>query len=146
MNDKENWFNETNDHFYDESVIQFASADNFLFLDYKKIIGSEHLTPKEAYETAFGKDSFQNGTVISVVLFMESLLSGMGHKAVSPYAAPWFKIFRTPGYTKWNNLLKNSRTLSQAHLKTFPCSYSFAVRRGMRRSSPCSSEMTSSPT
>ncbi|WP_201765737.1 hypothetical protein [Treponema primitia] len=68
INDKENWFTETNDHFFDEPLIQFASADNSLFFNYKEIIGSEHLTPKEAYEMTYGKDSFQNGTVISVVL------------------------------------------------------------------------------
>jgi epoxyqueuosine reductase QueG len=134
INDKENWFNETNNHFFDEPLIQFASANNPLFFDYKKIIGSEHLTPQEAFEMEFGANTFQNGTVISVVLpinckiresnrvqkecpskewilnrsfgdgviinktghFIEQLLAGMGYKAIAPYAAKWFKTYKTP--------------------------------------------------
>ncbi|AEF86993.1 4Fe-4S ferredoxin, iron-sulfur binding protein [Treponema primitia ZAS-2] len=68
LNDKQNWFDLTNDRFFDEPIVQFASADNTLFADYKSIIGKEHLTPKEAFETEFGEGTFQKGTVISVVL------------------------------------------------------------------------------
>ncbi|MDR1382723.1 MAG: hypothetical protein LBJ67_02575 [Planctomycetaceae bacterium] len=166
MNDKENWFNETNDRFFDEPIIQFASADNPLFCDYKKIIGSEHLTPKEAYETAFGKDSFHNGTVISVVLpinkkiresnrkqkvwpskewmlnrtfgdgiikkvalFMESLLSGMGYKAVSPYMASWFKTYRTP--TGPSSIWSERHIAYAAGLGTFSLNDGFITEKGM---------------
>lgn len=67
-NCKENWFNITNDHYYDEPVVNFASADDDLFEDYKTIIGECHQTPKEVYEAAFGEGSYAGGTVISAVL------------------------------------------------------------------------------
>lgn len=65
---KENWFEGIKDHYYDEPIIKFASAEDPLFEEYKTIIGSDHLTPDEAFEMAFGKNSFHGGTVISVVL------------------------------------------------------------------------------
>ncbi|MBB6214327.1 ferredoxin [Anaerosolibacter carboniphilus] len=68
LESKENWLEEINDRYYDEPIIKFASADDPLFEEYKKIIGSDHLTPGEAFEMAFGKDSYHGGTVISVVL------------------------------------------------------------------------------
>ena len=68
LESKDNWFEEIDDHYYDEPIIKFASADDPLFEEYKKIIGNDHLTPGEAFELAFGKDGYQGGTVISVVL------------------------------------------------------------------------------
>lgn len=68
LNSEENWFRETNDHFYDEPIVKFASAVDPLFNEYKTIIGKEHLMPEEAYEMAFGKGSYPGGTVISVLL------------------------------------------------------------------------------
>lgn len=65
---KENWCEETNDHYYDEPIIKFASAEDPLFKEYKEIIGPDHLTPGEAYEIAFGSHRYFGGTVISVVL------------------------------------------------------------------------------
>ncbi|MDR2835781.1 MAG: hypothetical protein LBV69_06235, partial [Bacteroidales bacterium] len=68
INDKQNWFNITNAPFFDEPIIRVASSDNKLFAKYKNVIGQEHLTPKEAFEMEFGKDTFQKGSVISVLL------------------------------------------------------------------------------
>jgi Uncharacterized Fe-S protein len=68
LENKENWNNETNDRIYDEPIIKFASAEDPLFKEYKSIIGKKHFTPKEAYEKEFGKNSYNGGTVISVVL------------------------------------------------------------------------------
>jgi len=65
---KDNWFEEINDHYYDEPIIKFASADDPLFEEYKTIISSDHLTPAEAFEMTFGENSYRGGTVISVVL------------------------------------------------------------------------------
>jgi len=65
---KENWFEEINDTYYEEPVIQFADSEDPLFEEYKKIIGEHHFTPKEAFELAFGEDSYTGGTVISIVL------------------------------------------------------------------------------
>lgn len=68
LESKDNWFKEINDHYYDEPIINFASADDPLFEEYKKIIWQDHLTPREAFEMVFGKDSYHGGTVISIVL------------------------------------------------------------------------------
>jgi epoxyqueuosine reductase len=68
LESKDNWLEEINDRYYDEPIVKFASADDPLFEGYKKIIDNGHLTPGEAFELAFGKDSYHGGTVISVVL------------------------------------------------------------------------------
>lgn len=65
---KDNWFADINDHYYDEPIIKFASADDPLFEEYKSIMGSDHLTPSEAFEMTFGKNSYHGGTVISIAL------------------------------------------------------------------------------
>jgi epoxyqueuosine reductase len=65
---KNNWFDEINDRWFDEPIIKFASADDSLFEEYKKIIGDHHFTPREAFELAFGEGSYTGGTVISIVL------------------------------------------------------------------------------
>jgi epoxyqueuosine reductase QueG len=65
---KENWFEEIDDTYYEEPIIKFADADDPLFVEYKKIIGEHHFTPKEAFELAFGESSYKGGTVISIVL------------------------------------------------------------------------------
>lgn len=65
---KDNWFEEINGHYFEEPVINFASPEDPLFKEYKKIIGDQHFTPKEAFELAFGKGSYNGGTVISIVL------------------------------------------------------------------------------
>ena len=63
-----NWFPEIHDRWFDEPIVQFASADDPLFEEYKEKIGDYHLTPQEIFELSFGVGSYQGGTVISVVL------------------------------------------------------------------------------
>lgn len=63
-----NWSEVINDYWFEKPITQFASADDPLFAEYKKIIGEYHLTPKEVFELAFGQGSYHGGTVISVVL------------------------------------------------------------------------------
>jgi len=41
--------------YWDTPLVGFASGEDPLFKDYKKIIGKFHLTPREFYEKAFGK-------------------------------------------------------------------------------------------
>jgi epoxyqueuosine reductase QueG len=53
---------------FDEPLVQFASAGDPLFQEYKNIIGKTHLTPKEVFELEFGENSFQGGSVICVLL------------------------------------------------------------------------------
>lgn len=63
-----NWISEIGERCFEEPIVQFASAEDPLFKEYKKIIGAYHLTPQEAFELSFGAGSYQGGTVISVVL------------------------------------------------------------------------------
>ena len=55
--------------YWDRPLVGFASGDDPLFKQYKKIIGKYHLTPKEIFEMTFGKNQ-QSGqiSVISWVL------------------------------------------------------------------------------
>lgn len=68
LHSEHNWSDTINDYWFDEPIVQFAAADDPLFAQYKEIIGSYHLTPREITELTFGPDSYHGGTVISVVL------------------------------------------------------------------------------
>lgn len=70
----DNWLDAIKDHYFDEPIIQFADADDPLFEEYKTIIGQQHMTPAEAFEMAFGTGSYQGGTVISIVLPINSTI------------------------------------------------------------------------
>ncbi len=63
---KDNQFDFIDGCGYEEPVIGFASIYDSLFLDYKTIIGPEHLTPAEAFEKVYGTESIAEGTVISI--------------------------------------------------------------------------------
>lgn len=54
--------------YFEDPLVGFASAEDPLFQEYKSIIGNFHLTPREFFDDAFGKGSFQRGTVICWVL------------------------------------------------------------------------------
>lgn len=63
-----NWSDVLQGPYYDEPIIQFASADDPLFEEYKSIIGPGHATPKEVIERSFGSGTYNGGSVISIVL------------------------------------------------------------------------------
>ncbi|MBI5016379.1 MAG: epoxyqueuosine reductase [Deltaproteobacteria bacterium] len=54
--------------YFDEPLVGFASADDPLFVEYKRIIGSFHLTPRELFEGAFGPGTLHDGTVVVWIL------------------------------------------------------------------------------
>lgn len=72
-NSSDNIFREINGHYFDEPIVQFASADNPLFEEYKEIIGEYHLTPKEILKDTFSERADTYGTVISIVLPINSM-------------------------------------------------------------------------
>lgn len=45
---------ENGNHYFDEPLIGFASAEDPLFAKYKEVIGLFHLTPQEVFEQNFG--------------------------------------------------------------------------------------------
>lgn len=44
-----------NEFIFDQPLVQFADGDDPIFTEYKDIIGSSHLTPREALARAYGK-------------------------------------------------------------------------------------------
>ncbi len=65
---KGNFSEELQAPYYEEPIIQFASADDPLFEEYKTLIGPDHATPREVFERSYGPGSYEGGSVISVVL------------------------------------------------------------------------------
>ncbi|MDR3244181.1 MAG: (Fe-S)-binding protein [Elusimicrobiota bacterium] len=60
---------------YEQPLFGFASVNDNLFIEYKKIISEKHLTPMQAFENKFGY-KISDGTVISVLLpFNESVIA-----------------------------------------------------------------------
>ena len=68
----DNFFKEINGCYFDEPIVQFASFNNPLFEKYKEIIGQYHFTPKEIFEIKFPERDYMNGTVICIVLPVNS--------------------------------------------------------------------------
>jgi epoxyqueuosine reductase QueG len=80
-----NWLSEIDGRCFEEPIVQFASADDPLFKEYKKIIGEYHLTPQEAFELSFGAGSYRGGTVISVVFpINEKIRQSNGKQTIWP--------------------------------------------------------------
>jgi epoxyqueuosine reductase QueG len=82
LNDEGNKIDDS--RFYDAPFIGIASPWDPIFTSYKEIIGQDHLTPKEAFEREFGKDSFSNGSVISIVLPLSETVRKSNRGRTSP--------------------------------------------------------------
>ncbi|AFA49973.1 hypothetical protein [Acetobacterium woodii] len=54
--------------FFDEPLVQFASATDELFRQYKEIIAPEHLTPQEVFDIVYPDAAIRAQTVICIVL------------------------------------------------------------------------------
>lgn len=59
------------EHMWDEPLVGFSDGDDPLFLDYKKIIGDFHMTPREVFDTYFKKKSLgvYNPARVSVISY-----------------------------------------------------------------------------
>lgn len=93
---KENWFEEIQDTYFEEPIINFADSEDSLFIEYKKIIGEHHFTPKEAFELAYGKDSYNGGTVISIVLPINEK-TRKSNRVMKEFASKEWALTRTFG-------------------------------------------------
>jgi epoxyqueuosine reductase len=62
-----NRFIDRDEPYFDEPLIGYASADEPLFMDYKRVIGPFHNTPQEIMEASFGKE-VRAATVICWIL------------------------------------------------------------------------------
>jgi epoxyqueuosine reductase len=66
--DARNWSSTLGERYFDTPLVQFASADDPLFTQFKEIIGHWHLTPREVFEAVHGDGSWRGGTVVSWVV------------------------------------------------------------------------------
>jgi Uncharacterized Fe-S protein len=82
--------------YYDQPLVRFAGTDDPLFEDYKQIIGSFHLTPREAFEMEFGKGSFRAGTVISIVLPVSEIIR-KSNRVQKEFGSKEWALLRTFG-------------------------------------------------
>ncbi len=98
---------DTNDRYYGEPLVRFATAGDQQFKEYKDIIGQFHLTPQEAFEWEFGEGSFKGGTVISVVLPVSEAIR-KSNRVKKDYASPEWALLRTFGDEVFINQLVDS--------------------------------------
>jgi epoxyqueuosine reductase len=104
---RENWSAETKDHYFDEPLLQCASADDLLFEEYKKILYPEHLTPKEAFELVFGQGSYSGGSVISIILPINEKIRKSNRPQTKQPSKEW-ALFNSFGPVFTQNLLKHT--------------------------------------
>jgi ferredoxin len=98
---------DTNDRYYGEPLVRFATAGDQQFKEYKDIIGQFHLTPQEAFDLEFGEGSFKGGTVISVVLPVSEAIR-KSNRVKKDYASPEWALLRTFGDEVFINQLVDS--------------------------------------
>ncbi|WP_238807744.1 hypothetical protein [Paenibacillus sp. EKM212P] len=94
--DKGNVCEELRSPYYEEPIIQFAAANDPLFEEYKRVVGPDHATPQEAFERSFGTESFDGGTVISVVLPISETIR-KANRAQKERASREWALLRTFG-------------------------------------------------
>lgn len=102
----ENWLEDIHDHFFDEPLMQCVSADDDLFEDYKTILYSEHLTPREAFELAFGQGSYSGGSVISILLPINEKIRQSNRLQKKEPSREW-ALFNSHGSVFMKQLLKH---------------------------------------
>lgn len=68
IDNEENWSGSLAGRYFDEPLVNFASGDDPIFTEFKRIIGAWHRTPQEAYESVHGVGSWRGGTVVSWVM------------------------------------------------------------------------------
>ncbi len=64
-----------NDFFFDQPLVQFANGDDPIFSDYKDIIDSSHLTPREALAMACGENPEHPPARLSVISWILPITS-----------------------------------------------------------------------
>ncbi len=64
FNHPENVHPLTKKKFYEIPDVFIADASDKIFEKFRKVVSPEHMTPEEAFELAYGKNSFKGGSVI----------------------------------------------------------------------------------
>lgn len=91
-----NFSNEIQAPYFDEPLVQFASATDALFSHYKEIIAPEHLTPKEVFDIAYPNQAIKAQTVISIVLPVSEKIRQSNHLQ-KEWASDEWTLLRTFG-------------------------------------------------
>jgi epoxyqueuosine reductase len=99
-----NRFPESENNYFDEPLVGFASIGDPLFVQYKRIIGDYHLTPLELLESACGPLPEKQGTVVCWILPItaSTLASNRGQER---WPSREWAFTRTHGEA-FNNLLR----------------------------------------
>ncbi|MDD4859181.1 MAG: hypothetical protein PHR56_03135 [Dehalococcoidales bacterium] len=88
---------ELSEPMFEEPLVQFADGDDPLFTEYKKIIGTAHLTPREALAKAYSKTPrgiAKNISVISWILPITGKTRQTNRRHILTPSRPW-------AYTRW---------------------------------------------
>ncbi|MCL6460179.1 MAG: (Fe-S)-binding protein [Gorillibacterium sp.] len=93
---KMNFSEELQGPYFEEPIVQYAAADDPLFEAYKVHVGPNHATPSEAFEWTFGLNSFNGGSVISVVLPISAAIR-KANRAQKTRASREWALLRTFG-------------------------------------------------
>lgn len=83
---------DTSQPFFDEPLVKFADGDDKLFKDFKSIIGSTHLTPREALAQTYNKkpeDLPGAISIISWILPIASKVRETNRKQKTVPSIPW---------------------------------------------------------
>ena len=86
-----------NDFIFDEPMVQFADGDDPIFLEYKSIIASSHLTPREALAKTYNKSSKDLPARLSVMSWILPITKKTRESNRQQTKAP----SRLWSYTRW---------------------------------------------
>jgi hypothetical protein len=115
---------DANQTIFEEPLVRFADGNDPLFIEYKKIIGPDHLTPIEALVKTHNKQPEDGGKLVSVISWILPSIQKTRESNRSETTAPskyW-------AYTKWygekfNNALRKhvvDMLTIRAYLSTAP--------------------------
>jgi epoxyqueuosine reductase QueG len=114
-----NYSNEIQAPYFDEPMVQFASATDTLFSQYKEIIAPEHLTPQEVFDMAYPEAAIRAQTVISIVLPISEKIR-QSNRSQKEWASDEWTLLRTFGDDRFIDGLTEqlSRFLNKKGYKT----------------------------
>ncbi|MBC3796071.1 (Fe-S)-binding protein [Acetobacterium tundrae] len=91
-----NYSNKFQAPYFDEPLVQFASATDELFSQYKEFIAPEHLTPQEVFDIAYEAEAISPKTVISIVLPVSEIIR-QSNRIQKEWASDEWTLLRTFG-------------------------------------------------
>ncbi|MBU4438442.1 MAG: (Fe-S)-binding protein [Firmicutes bacterium] len=123
-----NYSNEIQAPYFDEPLVQFASATDELSRQYKEIIAPEHLTPQEVFDIAYPDAAIKAQTVISIALPISEKIRQSNHLQ-KEWASDEWMLLRTFGDDRFIDGLnqqlsqflndKGYKTINPTGLKAF---------------------------